>query len=315
MASRKSKSGKRTKALFILNPAAKGCRGADRGRVAKALASAGLDVETVATGTPDAPARGARSRGFERVVVAGGDGSLRSVLCATDLPVALLPMGTSNSVARSLGITLDVSRAIEIAARGEERTLDLGEASGPHLPGGSQPFMLCASAGIDAEIARRYELVRGGLWQGFSRYAAVAAATTFRHVHVPFDISCDGRPAARGVKMAIAANMRIYGGWFTMSPDALPDDGLLDLTAVRAEGSFGLASTLVRARFRARQRPSRALTLQCRTTRWESEAGPVLFEIDGEPVGRLPVEITIRPGAARMVLPRPGQTSSRPKSK
>jgi diacylglycerol kinase (ATP) len=296
--------GKRTKALFVLNPAAKGCRGVDHCRIADALASAGLDVETVATGTPDVPAREAGPRGFERVVVAGGDGSLRSVLCATDLPVALLPMGTSNSVARSLGIPLNVARAVEIAAGGEERPLDLGEASGPHLPGGRQPFMLCASAGIDAEIARRYELVRGGMWQGFSRYAAVAAATTLRHVHVPFDIDCDGRPAARGAKLAIAANMRIYGGWFVMSPDALPDDGLLDLTVVRAEGSFGIASTLVRAGFAARQRPSRALTLQCRKTRWESKSGPVLFEIDGEPVGRLPVDITIRPGAARMVLPR-----------
>jgi diacylglycerol kinase (ATP) len=298
-------AARRKKALFVLNPAAKGCRGVDHSRIADALASAGLDVETVASGTPDVPAREARSRGFERVVVAGGDGSLRSVLCATDLPVALLPLGTSNSVARSVGIPLDVRRAVEIAGRGEERPLDLGEASGPHLPGGRQPFILCASAGIDAEIARRYELARKRLWQGFSRYAAVAAATAFRHVHAPFDVWCDGRPAARGVKMAVAANMRIYGGFFAISPDALPDDGLLDLTAMRAEGSIGLASTLVRACFKARQRPSRALTLQCRTTRWESVGGPVLFEIDGEPVGRLPVEIAVRPGAARMVLPAP----------
>jgi diacylglycerol kinase (ATP) len=294
---------KRVKTLFVLNPAAKGCRRADPDGIAEALGAGGhLDVETVASERPDEPAREARSRGFERVVVAGGDGSLRSVLCATDLPVALLPMGTSNSVARSVGIPLNVRSAIDVAARGVVHAIDMGEASGPNLPGGKQTFILCASAGIDAEIARRYELVRKRLWQGFSRYAAVGLATTFRHVHLPFDVSCDGRPVARGVKMAVAANMRVYAGWFEISPDALPDDGMLDLTAMRGEGSIGLMSTLVRAFFKREQRSTRALAVRCRSMRWESR-GPVMFQVDGEPVGRLPVDITVRAGAAKMVLP------------
>jgi len=299
-------AAKLKKALLVLNPAAKGCRGVDLGRIADVLASAGLDVETVASGTPDAPARDARSRGFERVVVAGGDGSLRSVLCATDLPVGLLPMGGSNSVARSVGIPLSIPRAADIAARGVVRSLDMGEVSGPNVNGGTLPFMLCASAGIDAEAARRYELGRAGRWQGFSRYIVVSFATALRHAHIPIDVSCDGRPVARGAKLVVAANMSVYAGWFRFAPGADPGDGALDLVAIRAEGLMGIGSAYGRAFFGARQRPDRSLVRRVRSMRWESP-GEVPLEIDGEPVGRLPVDITVRSGAARMVLPGPSK--------
>jgi len=290
------------KTLLVLNPAAKGCRGADHGRIAEMLASAGLQVETVASGTPDAPAREARRRGFERVVVAGGDGSLRSVLCATDLPVGLLPMGGSNSVARSVGIPLDVPRAVEIAARGAVGKLDMGEVSGPDVTGGKLPFMLCASAGVDAEAARRYELGRAGRWQGFSRYIVVSFVAGLRHVHVPIDVVCDGRPAARGAKLAIASNMSVYGGWFRFAPEADPGDGELDLVAIRGEGLMGIGSAYGRAFFGARQRAARSLVRRARSMRWESSYA-VPLQVDGEPAGRLPVDITVRAGAASMVLP------------
>lgn len=179
----------------------------------------------------------------------------------------------------------------------------MGEVSGPAVPGGRQPFILCASAGVDAEIARRYERVRGGSWEGMSRFAAVSVMTALRHRHAPIDVQCEGRPAARGAKLVIAANMKVYGGLFELAREARPDDGALDLVAVRGEGTLGVGSALIRAFLGLPQRPARALVRRARAMRWES-ALPVPLEIDGEPMGELPVEVAVRPGAARMILPR-----------
>lgn len=291
----------RGRALFILNPAARGCRRADPEDLRRRLESAGLDVELEPSRRPDEAARGARERGFERVIVAGGDGTLRSVAGATDLPVAVLALGTSNSVARSLGIPLNTKEAIELAARGHPRPVDLGEVAGANVPGGRQAFLLCASAGADAEVVRRYELTRGGS-SSFLRYAAVALRTAIPCLPAPIHVTADGRPAANGVKDVIASNMKVYGGWFVYTPDADPADGLLDVAAIRAYGVVGLTGALLRALAKRPQRPARTLLFRARSMRWESDER-VTVSVDGEPAGYLPVDVTVRPGAVRLILP------------
>lgn len=290
-----------SRALLILNPAARGCRHIDRDELRRAFASVGLDVELEPSRRPDESARGARKRGFERVIAAGGDGTLRSVASATGLPVAFLPLGTSNSVARSVGVSLDLREAVELAARGTARAVDLGVLEGPNVIGGRQEFLLCASAGTDAEVVRRYELTRAG-HSSFLRYAAVATMTAAIHEPMPIDITADGRPAAMGVKDVIVSNMKVYGGWFVYTPDADPADGLLDVAAVRAYGNFGLTSALLRAYLKLAQRPARTLLFRARSMRWEGDPR-VPVSADGEPAGHLPVDITVRPGAVRLVLP------------
>ena len=289
------------RALLILNPAARGCRHTDPEELRRAVESAGLDVELEPSRRPDESARTARERGFERVIAAGGDGTLRSVASATDLPVAILPLGTSNSVARSVGISLRVGEAIHVAAHGEARPVDMGVLEGPNVPGGRLEFLLCASAGADAEVVRRYEGTRAG-HSSFLRYAAVATSTAAIYESMPIDVTSDGRPTAMGVKEVIVSNMRVYGGWFVYTPDADPADGLLDVAAVRAYGVVGLTSALARAYFGGAQRPSRTLLFRTRSMRWEGDPR-VPVSADGEPAGHLPVDITVRPGAVRLVLP------------
>ncbi len=291
----------RGRALLILNPAARGCRHTDPEELRRAVESAGLDVELEPSRRPDESARTARERGFERVIAAGGDGTLRSVASATDLPVAILPLGTSNSVARSVGISLRVREAIDVAAHGTARPVDMGVLEGPNVPGGRLEFLLCASAGADAEVVRRYEGTRAGR-SSFLRYAAVATSTAAIYESMPIDVTSDGRPAAMGVKEVIVSNMRVYGGWFVYTPDADPADGLLDVAAVRAYGVVGLTSALARAYFGLSQRPSRTRIFRTRSMRWDGDPR-VPVSADGEPAGHLPVDITVRPGAVRLVLP------------
>jgi diacylglycerol kinase (ATP) len=287
--------------LVIINPNAKGTHPCHADRIARGFAAAGVEATVETSATPDRTASEARTRGFGRVVAVGGDGTLRSIACAAGLPVGLLPAGTSNSVARSLGIPLSLDRAIEVAARGIPRRIDLGRIEGPRIEGGRQDFLLCASAGVDAEAARRYE-VRCRSNPSVARYVLTVIDALARYDSHPITVTVGAAGTRRRASVAIASNMRIYGGWFVMAPDALPHDGALDLIAVRSEGTAGLCGALGMGLLTRPQSPSRSY---CRTTtamRWES-SGPVPVEIDGEPVGWLPVEVSVLPGAIEMVLP------------
>jgi diacylglycerol kinase (ATP) len=286
--------------LLLVNPDAGSLprRGAEL--IEAALASHGVRVETRVRRRPSDDARSARREGFDRVAVAGGDGSIRAAASATDLPVAILPVGTSNSVARSLGCPLDIEGAAALAALGRPRRIDLGVVSGPNVAGGSQRFLLCASAGLDAEAGRLYERTRRAR-SSFLRYGLVVAETVARYRTSPVRVSVGGRELGNAV-VAMASNCTHYAGIMTFAPDARPDDGLLDLVCVRGEGAFAFGSAAVRAILGLRQRERRATALRARSVAWES-AGPVPVQADGEPVGYLPVEVGVLPGAVRLVGP------------
>jgi len=287
--------------LLIVNPAAKLARFCEPSRMKRSLEGLGVRAEVVVTRRPDEPASEARARGFGRVIAVGGDGTLRSVAAAAGLPVALVPAGTSNSVARSLGIPLGVDAALELAARGRPRRVDAGELVGPRVPGGRAMFLLCASAGPDAEVVRRYEISRGAR-SGVLRYALAASRVAAFYEPRPISVFVGGRPVARGARLVVAANMPVYGGWFRMSPQALPDDGLLDLVCVRACGPCGVLASLARALRGSPPRAGRALLVRASLARWEGP-GDVPVEIDGEPAGWLPVEVRTLAGALEIVCP------------
>ena len=286
------------RALLVVNPASGRSSVLAPERLARLLESHGLEVDCHVEKQASEVARGAEDRGYDLVVAAGGDGTLRSVACATRLPVAAIPAGTSNSVARSLGIPLDMKEACRLAATGQARDVDLGEAEGPDLAEPVTTFLLCASAGFDAEAARRYERRRGAR-SSMLRYAGIVTETALFHVHRDVRVLADGRHVATG-KLVIASNCRHYGGIFKPAPGASPADGLLDLVAIRSYGLWGLVGAGVYALLGVPQRPSRARVLRLSSLRLESDHD-VPFEVDGEPVGRLPVEIRVRPGALRIV--------------
>lgn len=285
--------------LFIVNSAAKLARRLDPTKLRLRIKDMGIRGEVTVTRRPDEPALHARERGFSRVVALGGDGTLRSVVAVAGVPVALIPAGTTNSVARSLGIPLGIEAALELAVRGIPRPLDVGEVSGPSVKGGRAIFLLCASSGADAEVVRLYEASRRGAGSVL-RYALTAAHVAVHHIPGPINVHAEGRPLVRGARLAVAANMPVYGGWFKMSPGAIPDDGLLDLVAVRAYGPCGILASVWRAFIGRSQRPQRAFFARVRQMRWESDVDTSL-EIDGEPAGFLPAEVRLLPKAVEIV--------------
>jgi diacylglycerol kinase family enzyme len=310
MPGRPSKAQKR-KVLLIVNPAAGTRKGFSPEDLARLIRSHGVEVDCRVERHASEVAAEASPGEYDRVVAAGGDGTVRAVACATTLPVAVLPAGTSNSVARSLGIPLDMRAAARVAATGRVGDIDLGVAEGPNLREPKMTFLLCASAGFDAEAARRYEsrrrrrgpegrgVLRSGRRGSILAYAMVATVTGLNFDHREVRATVDGRPLASG-KMVIVSNMRHYAGWLKPAPGAVPTDGLLDVVAIRSYGVAGLAAAGVCALLARQQRPSRARVEKLTSVRLESDYD-VPVQIDGEPVGGLPIDLRVAAGALRMV--------------
>lgn len=249
--------------------------------------------------------RNAAAAGFEAVVACGGDGTVNEILNglmelgADHRPaLGIVPMGTANDLARSLGVPLKRKSALAVIAAGKTRLMDVGSAEGSW---GSCFFGVSAFAGAPAEIAaranRRHKLLPGLAgylpWlPGFLLYRAQISVKT-------------GRAEWSGPALSVqAANGRTGAGGLPVHPDARLDDGQLDLMIIPAAP---LPRTLeLLARLPLGRHTRLPEIIQCSTREVELSGDNVSLALDGEVVGTLPARIGISPGAVRVIVPGDG---------
>lgn len=209
-------------------------RGSDAAELADALRAAGADeVTTRAIGAlgdgPPAP-------GTDRVVVAGGDGSIApAAVWAADagLPFAVIPSGTANDFARFLELPDDRGAAAGLAAdpRAQIRPLELGRANG-------RPFVNAANAGLAVHAARRAQPLKQKL--GPLAYAVGALRAGASEHPIDITVRADGAERFHGrAWQVIVAATGAFGGGSQIGP-ASPDDGVLDVTVITAGPRPGL---------------------------------------------------------------------------
>jgi diacylglycerol kinase family enzyme len=245
-----------------------------------ALAEAGA-CELVTTGTPDELDAALDDAGRRRLVVAGGDGSLHLVVQhlhrrgeLADADLALVPLGTGNDLARALGIPLeDPVAAARLALTGTPRPLDLV------LDDTGGVTVNAVHLGIGAEAAQRSARLKGVL--GPLAYPLGAVAAGFRSTGTPLRVEVDGEVLADGrVLMVGIANGPGIGGGTPLHPQAVPDDGLLDVMVSTATGPFA------RVRFGAALKAGTHLedrdVVSARGREVVVRGGPVEVNSDGE---------------------------------
>jgi YegS/Rv2252/BmrU family lipid kinase len=254
--------------------------------------------------------------GADIVVAAGGDGTLNEV--ASGLlaragkapPLALLPRGTSNLVARELRVPLDPVGAAGVVLAGRVRTLDTVAVRTMGAAGVAQErtMFACAGVGWDAHVVRELAARRGGhitlgSWLGPIRSAV--RDYDFPVVRVVPGIAAgkDGAGAREGF-LALFLNCRPYARFFVPAPDARPDDGLLDAVLVRPEGRRHLARIAWRAWRGTLARDPDVTILRAASFRVEADR-PVPCQVDGDTAGAAPAELTVRPGTLRVLAPDP----------
>lgn len=299
-------AGERRRAAVVVNPTKVTDWGAFRDQADGALAERGwADAEWHVTSAADhgrAGARRARKAHVDLVLVAGGDGTVRTVaaeLAGSGIPLGILPVGTGNLLARNLGVPLDLADAVDAALDGRPRAVDLVEV---RADGGDvQHSLVMAGLGADAAVMAetRDDLKRV---VGAGAYVLSALQAVNRP---PFaaTITLDrGQPVARTPAMVIIASVGRLQANIDLLPDARPDDGLLDVLVAspRRVGDWAVMTSHVLVGSPDAPGAERAQA----TSVVVETADPVPYQVDGDAAGTCTrLEATIRPGAVLVMVP------------
>jgi diacylglycerol kinase (ATP) len=296
---------------LLVNPAADRGRGArDLDRVAARLRDAGFTVEAVMTRDPEEAAdlsRSAAAAGTDVLVVAGGDGTIHlclQALAGSDTTLGILPTGTGNDVARSLGIPRkDPIAAADVIIASHERRIDLARV-GSHL------YATVLAAGFDSLVNERANTMS---WPGGQmRYniATLAELRVFEPLRYTLEI--DGARRELAAMLVAVGNGPCYGGGLRMTEGALLDDGLLDVVIIKPLGRLELVRVYPRLFKGTHVTHPQYERHRARTV---SIAAPgVVAYADGERIGPLPVTVEIVPRALRVYAPPTATTGTQGRS-
>ena len=283
----------------IVNPTA----GAGRARAALPRIRAELDrlgadyhvIETSSADHARVEASGARERG-EAVGALGGDGlvgTLAGRLCGGDSPLAVLPGGRGNDLARVLGIPTEPEPAARVAVEGVEHPIDVPEVDGVSFVG-------IASCGFDSvanRIANEARFVRGNL---VYLYAALRALATWKHA--TFRVLVDGTQHSVTGWSVVVANSKAYGGGMYVVPHAELDDGDLDVMLSAAGSKLHFLAHLPKV-FKGTHVDDPRISFLRGAEIEVSADRPFAVYADGDPIGELPVRIRLAPRALRVLVP------------
>ena len=265
----------------------------------RALDDAGVRCEQgVANGRGDISRLIRASKGrVGCVLVGGGDGTLNAAapgLLDTGLPLGILPLGTANDLARTLGIPFGVEGAVAVIAAGRTRTIDLGEVNG-------HPYFNVASLGLGVDLTRALTRDAKRRW-GPLGYAIAGLRVLNRLRAFRVEIESDGTvQRSRTVHLAVG-NGRHYGGGMTVSEDASLDDGRLDIYSLEVEHAWQVLRLLpaLRSGHTKPWTEIRTLAAQHIVVRTRR---PRSVNADGEIVTRTPASFRVLPSAIRVFAP------------
>lgn len=291
----------RRRALVIIN--ARSRSGADsRAAVLDALDAGGIDtVEGRCDGREEVGrCILAHAGAVDMVVLAGGDGTLNSAAAAlaeTGLPLGILPTGTANDLARTLGIPPDLERAAEIVATGHTQKIDLGEVNG-------KPFFNAASIGLSVELTRRLSPdIKRYLGRLSYAVAAIGVLSRARPFHAVISAE-SGSVRVHTLQIAVG-NGRYYGGGTVIEWDASIDDHHLDLYSLELRRAWKLA--LLARDLRQGEHGAWEEVRTIRARRFEvSTRRPMPVNVDGEIATQTPARFSMRPAAVRVFVPQAG---------
>ena len=271
--------------------------------LADALRARGAEVSTYATTGPGDAAvhvAGLPDGATDRLVVVGGDGTLHEAVNGRPgplpWPVAVVPVGTANLVARDAGTPLraDAATHAALVLEGEPWRVDL-------LATDRGRALAVAGAGLDAEVVASVARARRGGLGGYARWLA-PIARTFADYRPPRLVAVvDGRAVEGGA--VVVQNTRCYGGLFTLSPAARMDDGRLDVVVLR-EARRRDCFRMLLAAYAGRLASDRGVRLLAGTSVVVRAERPAAVQLDGDPAGTTDFEARVLPAALTLLRPK-----------
>ena len=271
-------------------------------------------IETKPDETPELVARRAAAEGYSMVIACGGDGTVGAVakgLVDTECPLGVLPMGTFNNFARSLGIPSDIRKACRILARGRTRRVDVGVANDEHI------FFEAAGVGIDAELFPLGEEIKSGRWSRLWAAAKLAYQAEPSRIHFELNLPLADAYRQEGEGRAYAADSnrnaldfsafllivavgRYYGSGFTVAPNAVLDDGLFNIRIFRNFSKHELLRhfwSISRGRYCYSPKIDTFTASEMTIT----AKADLPFHVDGVVAGRLPLRLRVKHRALKVL--------------
>ncbi|MBA3498608.1 MAG: lipid kinase [Gemmatimonadales bacterium] len=289
------------RALLLVNPGARqGSEGVRELRAALEGHGFAL-VDDPDAGPERFPELIARHReDVDAVLAGGGDGTLNAAvqgLVGTSLPLGVLPLGTANNLARTLGIPPDIAAAAAIAARGHRRRIDLGLVNDRY-------FFTTASIGLSVQITEQLSSESKRRW-GTLAYAVAAVRVLARAPRFHAEISWEGGTRRSRTLQIVVGNGRYYGQALAVAEDAAIDDARLDLYSLEVRHWWQLLGLLPALRRGSHGEHDRVEAI--RGTAFEVRTRTLRdINIDGEVCLRTPATFRVVPGAIEVFAPTDG---------
>ena len=284
--------------VVILNPAARSEKAKRwRARV-ESVARGCVICATSRAGEAETLARHAAQEGFEKIVAAGGDGTINEVvngLAGSNAALGLLPIGTMNVFATELGLPAhDLKLCWNIIQGENTRLVDLPSANGKY-------FVQLAGVGLDAQVVKETSLT---LKRNFGPLSYLISAAQIAARQPPRLFLESENSSIKEGSFVLVGNGRLYGGPFPFFKHAIIDDGLFDVIAFKQLGYLEIIKYLQDVVFSSEIRVPEIEYFQTRRLRVTSDS-EVPVELDGELVGSCPVEFQVRERTLRVLVPAP----------
>lgn len=306
----------RASICLLVNPAAGGGKAARLAPQAeRELRARGLQVRRVDTHdlSHARELAAAAAREGEVVVVLSGDGAIGAVAEALravpNAVLGVLPGGRGNDLARALGVSQELGEACATIADGVVREMDVGEVAGaPGEP--ARTFVGIASAGFDSDANRIANEAPSWLGNLVYAYGALRALIAWRPAGFRIELDPPGETRHFTGYSVGAANSRSYGGGMRAAPDALLDDGMLEVMVLESVGKLAFLTRILPRVFNGTHaREPCVHVFRAREVAIDADR-PFTMYADGDPIGELPLRVRAVSGAVNVLVPADASADS-----
>lgn len=254
-------------------------------------------------------------KGYRRIIVVGGDGTLNEVINGIflqkacnpgELIVGMIPVGTGNDWGRTYQYPKKYKKAIRVIQRHRTFKQDIGYVTYHDEHGNHDRYFANMSGmGYDALVAQKTNRMKESGRGGSLAYLINIFAGLFQYRYSSFRVDVDGKEVFRGRVLSMNIGICKYnGGGLMQLPEAIPDDGLLDVTIIKATARINIFKhinklydgSFVRLKFVNTYRGEKCSVIS-------SPPGSVFLEADGESLGHSPLEFSVLPKALNFIIP------------
>jgi len=253
--------------------------------------------------------------GFKKILVVGGDGTLNEVVNgifnqksypAKDILVGMIPVGTGNDWGKTYDMPRKYKQAIEVIKKEHVFTQDIGHIRFDSSEGPQERYFVNVSGmGYDALVALKTNRMKDKGRGGTLAYLMNIFTGLFQYRNTHFNIKVDGKEVFKGKVLSMNLGICKYnGGGLMQVPDAIPDDGLLDITVIKGISKFTIIKNVaklydgsfIKLKFVEQFRGGSCTIVS-------KPEGVVLLEADGESLGHSPLQFTVIPKALNVIIP------------